>query len=68
MPFYHMGLYYMDCQNTAYKDNFKPSYETCPHRWNFVEVTQEVEDKIAAEKRPKLSDKELAYPLDSRTT
>ena len=38
----------------------------CPHTWNFVELTQEVKDKIAAEKRPKLSDKELAYPHDSR--
>jgi len=28
----------------------------CPHNWLFVELTQEVKDKIKAERRPQLAE------------
>ena len=61
-----MGLYYQDCQKSVYKANFKPSEVACPITWNFVELTQEVRDKIGASTKPQLSDKEPAYTVANK--
>lgn len=38
-----------------YKANFKPSFVACPITWNFVELTDDVKNKIASETKPRLA-------------
>ena len=63
--FYYMGLYYQDCQKSVYKAGYKPSMVTCPFTYNFVYLTEEVKEKIAAEKKPRLVSEEtpMGYPM-----
>ena len=62
--YYYMGLYYQDCQKSVYKANFRPSMVTCPYTFNYVYLTEEVKQKIDAEKKPRLVPDEtpISYP------
>ena len=60
-----MGFYFQDCQKSVYKAAFRPSEVACPHTWNYVELTEEVKQKISREKMPQFSDK-IVYPTLDR--
>ena len=66
--YYYMGLYYQDCQKSVYKANFKPCQLACPHTWKFVPLTDEVKQKIASERMPRLSevDQLPVYSVDKK--
>jgi hypothetical protein len=49
-----MGLYFQDCQKSVYKASYKPSQVLCPVTYNYVELTEEVKEKISKAKMPKL--------------
>ena len=49
-----MGLYFQDCQKSVYKASYKPSQVLCPVTYNYVELTEEVKEKISMAKMPKL--------------
>lgn len=50
-----MGLYYPDCVKSIYKGAYKPSQIACPITWKYVYLTDEVKEKLKAEKCPRLA-------------
>ena len=65
---YYMGLYYQDCQKSVYKATYKPSQLLCPITSNFVTLTEELKQKIASEKMPRLApeDAQPGYPVPAK--